>query len=156
MNTIKFEKDQVIFRQGEYPYFMYDILSGKVGIYSDYETENEKLITELDAGQLLGEMGLIEVYPRSATAVALEDGTALAEISDAELTEYFKDKPEKLLAIMRQLSARIRETTQKLVDVCHTIYENDESEKNGGDVSPWVREQMEYYYNMYRDLSSFY
>jgi CRP-like cAMP-binding protein len=124
MKEITFNKDQIIFCQGENASVMYDIISGKIGIYTDYQTEQEKKIAELDAGEVFGEMGLIEYWPRSATAVALEDGTVVTELGEDDLKEYLKDKPEKLLVVMRQLSRRIRETTQNYVNVCRTVNES--------------------------------
>ena len=124
MKEITFNKDQIIFCQGENASVMYDIISGKIGIYTDYQTEQEKKIAELDAGEVFGEMGLIEYWPRSATAVALEDGTIVTELDEDDLKEYLKDKPEKLLVVMRQLSRRIRETTQNYVNVCRTVNES--------------------------------
>lgn len=124
MKEITFNKDQIIFCQGENASVMYDIISGKIGIFTDYQTDKENKIAELDAGEVFGEMGLIECWPRSATAVALEDGTVLAELGESDLKEYLKDKPEKLLVVMRQLSRRIRETTQNYVDVCRTVNES--------------------------------
>ena len=73
MKEITFGKDQVIFREGDNAATMYDILSGKVGIYKNYGAKNEQQIIVMEAGQVFGEMGMIEYYPRSATAVALED-----------------------------------------------------------------------------------
>ena len=124
MKEITFNKDQIIFCQGENASVMYDIISGKIGIYTDYQTDKENKIAELEAGEVFGEMGLIEYWPRSATAVALEDGTVLTELGEEDLKEYLKDKPEKLLTVMRQLSRRIRETTQNYVSVCRTVNEN--------------------------------
>jgi CRP-like cAMP-binding protein len=124
MKEITFNKDQIIFCQGENASVMYDIISGKIGIFTDYQTEQEKKIAELDAGEVFGEMGLIEYWPRSATAVALEDGTVVTELGEDDLKEYLKDKPEKLLVVMRQLSRRIRETTQNYVNVCRTVNES--------------------------------
>jgi CRP-like cAMP-binding protein len=124
MKEITFNKDQIIFCQGENASVMYDIISGKIGIFTDYQTEEEKKIAELEAGEVFGEMGLIEYWPRSATAVALEDGTVVTELGEDDLKEYLKDKPEKLLVVMRQLSRRIRETTQNYVNVCRTVNES--------------------------------
>ena len=124
MKEITFGKDQVIFRQGDTATVMYDILSGKVGIYTDYQTDTEKQITVIEAGQVFGEMGMIEYYPRSATAVALED-TVVTELGESELEEYFRNKPEKLLRLLKMLSQRIRETTQKYYDVCRTVSEHE-------------------------------
>ena len=143
MKTINFDCGQVVFRQGAESDCMYDILKGRIGVYGAYGTDDEKLIAELGAGQTVGEMGMIEVYPRSATAVALEDGTELAVIAEDELSEYFRDKPEKLLAIMRQLSRRLRETTQKYADACRVVYETEEAGKSGGEKSEWLRECAE-------------
>ena len=127
MKEITFSKDQIIFQQGDQAKSMYDIFSGKVGIYAQYQSENEKEIAVLEAGQTFGEMGMIEYYPRSATAVALED-TVLNEIGEEDLKEYFKDKPEKLLQLMKLLSQRIRETTQKYIDVCRTVSKHEEEQ----------------------------
>ena len=124
MKEITLGKDQVIFRQGDTATVMYDILSGKVGIYVDYETEKQKQIAVLEAGEIFGEMGMIEYYPRSATAVALEE-TVAAEIGESELQNYFKNKPEKLLKLMKLLSRRIRETTQKYYDVSRSVSEHE-------------------------------
>ena len=124
MKEITFNKDQIIFCQGENASVMYDIISGKIGIYTDYQTDKENKIAELEAGEVFGEMGLIEYWPRSATAVALEDGTVVTELGEDDLKEYLKDKPEKLLVVMRQLSRRIRETTQNYVNVCRTVNES--------------------------------
>lgn len=131
MKTLTLDRGQVIFRQGEYPHSMYDIVKGCVGIFADYGTEREKEIARLGDKQILGEMGMLEIYPRSATAVALEDGTTLSEITEAELSDYFKNKPEKLLTIMRQLSRRIRETDAKFINACRAVYESDEKERTG-------------------------
>ena len=143
MNTLSFDHGQVIFKQGDFSSTMFDILSGKVGICADYGSEREKLIAELGNEQLLGEMGMIEAYPRSATAVALEDATILAEITEKELSEYFADKPEKLLTIMKQLSQRLRTTTQNYVDACRAIYENNEAEENGAEKSQELQNKLQ-------------
>ena len=109
---ITYNRDEVIFRQNDFADSMYDILSGSVGIYAAYGTEDENRLAVLKAGHTLGEMGLIDLAPRSATAVALEDGTVLEEISEKEFASYFDDKPERLLEIMRQLSTRVRNQTK--------------------------------------------
>ena len=118
MSSRSFSKNEVIFRQGDDAQEMFDIVSGSVGVYINYGQENETQLTVLKAGNFLGEMGLIENYPRSATAVAMEDGTKLQVIDDAEFSAYFKDQPERLLEIMRQISARIRERTEDYKAAC--------------------------------------
>ena len=151
MRQITYAKGDIIFRQGDPAAVMYDIISGNVGIFSGYQSEQEEKIAEIEAGQVFGEMGMIEIYPRSATAVALEDDVVLAEIGEADLEAYFKDKPDKLLKLMRQLSERIRETTKKYVDVCGTVSRNRQAEEQKEEQSELLREMDRYaeFYHTY-------
>ena len=155
MITKNYASGQIIFKQGDYSDCMYDILSGSVGIYSAYGTPEQKLVAELQAGQLLGEMGMLEYYPRSATAAALEDGATLAAITEDELSVYFRDKPEKLLKIMRQLSKSLRETTQKYADACRVVYETAEAEKQGRAKSEELLSNIFYYVDLYSNTLLF-
>ena len=150
MNTITLNRGDIIFREGDYAKTMFDIQSGSVGVYSHYGTEQEKQITVLTADEVLGEMGLIEAYPRSATAIALEDGTVLLEISEKELSDSFSKRPDKVLRIMRQLAARLRETNDKYNNACRAIYENEQSEKNGTEKSAWLSSALNEIYDEHR------
>ena len=152
MNTLSFHKGDVIFRQGDFSSVMYDIAEGKVGVFADYETERVHQLAELKAGDFLGEMGMIEVYPRSATAVALEDDTTLNEIGENELNVYFRDKPEKLLKIMKQVSARIREIDEKYLNACRVAFESAAAEAESTGKSEQLKEKMEAIYEEYEKL----
>ena len=149
MKEITFGNDQVIFREGDDARTMYDILSGKVGIYKGYGTEDARQIVVLEAGKIFGEMGMIEYYPRSATAVALED-TVVEELGESELRDYFQNKPEKLLQLMKVLSQRVRETTQKYMDICRTINDHEKARlaENAEEMEKLCLE-MEQYANIY-------
>ena len=152
MNTLVFKKGDVIFRQGDYSEVMYDIAKGKVGIFADYETETVQQLAELKAGDFLGEMGMIEVYPRSATAVALEDDTTLTEIGEDDLNEFFKDKPEKLLQIMKQMSARLRVVNQKYLNACRVAFENANAEATNTEKSEELKKEMDALYEEYENI----
>ena len=128
METKQFKPGEVIFKEGTLDNVMYEIKSGAVGIYCAYGTSDEKKLTELGDGRIFGEMGVIEVRPRSATAVALTDVEA-EEISTADMQEYFSSQPEKLLEIMRGMSARLRELTSDFQEVCGALGDWDEATK---------------------------
>ena len=152
MNTLVFKKGDVIFRQGDYSEVMYDIAKGKVGVFADYETEKVQQLAELKAGDFLGEMGMIEVYPRSATAVALEDDTTLTEIGEDDLNEFFKDKPEKLLQIMKQMSARLRVVNQKYLNACRVAFENANAEAANAEKGEELKKEMDALYEEYENI----
>lgn len=152
-NIKKFAKGDVIFKEGAWEFFMYDLIEGKVGIYVNYGDTREKLLTELSAengGVTFGEMGLIDVAARSATAVALEDVTACV-VTGEDIGKYFKDNPEAVLEIMRNMSKRIRELTQDYMDACRVVAESVDSEKTGKEKSSWFREKVARFIKEYEE-----
>ncbi len=129
-NKSTFKKGEIIFKEGEWQMSMYSVTSGKVGIYSQYGKEKEQLLTELEKGKFFGEMGLIEARPRSATAVALED-TEVEIIDSENLSDCFKNDPEKVVAVLINMTSRLRELSKDYVDVCATISDYVKAEKQG-------------------------
>lgn len=122
MTEKHFKQGEVIFREGEQGESLYYVVEGSVGIYADYGEAGEQLLTTLKKDDCFGEMAVIEAYPRSATAVALDPVTAF-EVSSGEINEYFKKEPEMVTEIMRHLSSRIRELTKDYTEVSATIEE---------------------------------
>lgn len=151
-NVKKFAKGEVIFKEGALESFMYDLIEGKVGIYANYGKAGEKLLTELsaeDGGATFGEMGLIDVMPRSATAVALEDVMAHV-VTGEEFGEYFKENPAAVMAIMHNMSKRIRGLSQDYLDACHAVAEVVESEKSGKEKSGWFKKAVNKFLEDYK------
>jgi len=130
-----FKKGEIIFKEGEYGTCMYDIRWGSVGIYANYGKENEKLLTKLRPEEFFGEMGMLDSYPRSATAVALEPDTQAIMITAETFDKYFKERPAKVMAIMQHMSQRIRELTRDYMDACRALteaVEGDAAEEKSG------------------------
>ena len=120
MTERQFSKGDVIVREGDQGESFFQIESGVVGIYGNYGGEDENLLTELKSGQYIGEMAVIDVYPRSATAVALEE-VKVIEIASGEIDEYFRSQPDKILDIMKNLSGRLKSLTEDYTDVSEAI-----------------------------------
>ncbi|MEK6710249.1 MAG: cyclic nucleotide-binding domain-containing protein [Nitrospinota bacterium] len=99
----------VIFRRGAPGEDFYLILSGEVSILA-----GDKELARLGAGECLGEMGVIEGAPRSATARAATR-TLLLRIDARALGGESPALTHKLLAkVARQISARLREANERL------------------------------------------
>ena len=128
MEIKTFRKGEVIFRKGDPGDCMYDVYSGKIGVYSAYGTPEEKLLMEYYPDHYFGEMGLLEHAPRSATAVALESDTSAAVITEEGFGEFFEKNPARVLMIMQQMSHNLRNRTNELVGVCRSIKELSEKE----------------------------
>ncbi len=80
MEVKKFKKGEVIFQKGDAGDCMYDVYTGQVGIYTKYGTPDQTLLAKYYPDQYFGELGLIDRVPRSAYAVALEDGSSLGVV----------------------------------------------------------------------------
>ena len=120
MESLKIGKGKVIFAAGDVENCMYDIVSGSVDIIADYGKAGEKKLTTLKEGSIFGELGMIGNQPRSATAVAAERSVVNVIYID-EFGTYFKDKPEKVMDVLRSTSSRMRFLTKDYLEVCGCI-----------------------------------
>ena len=143
MEAKKIAAGTVIFKKGDVENCMYDILSGSIGVYLDYGEPTEKKLTTLtaDKNRFLGEMGLIEAAPRSATAVA-ETDCMVVTVKAEQMNSYFLNDPDVLLAVMRQMSDRTRSLTKDYMEAVKTIAENDKYDKNGESKPEWILNNM--------------
>ena len=115
MSTIEktFMNGDVIIREGDSAETFFYLLEGNVGIYKNYEKDDQVQLRILKPGQYFGEMAIIETYPRSTSVVA-EGDVKVEEIPAEELNEYFKVNPDKIILIMQQLGTRLKEMTTDL------------------------------------------
>lgn len=110
----------VIIQEGEVKGndYMLLVLEGDIAVESDLPGLHESMVVNvIGPGHLIGEMGLLDGSPRSATCTANTD-IAAAVLSRTALTRLLKDDPRLgtrlLLAISKRLSDRLRDTTRKL------------------------------------------
>lgn len=119
----QFAKGEVVFREGEQGEAFYRIKSGIVGIYAGYGEKEETKLRELKDGEYFGEMAVMEVCPRSATAVVLSDSLVTDEIPEDSAIDYFKAQPDQLLEVLKLLSSRLREITKDYIQAGQAIEE---------------------------------
>lgn len=106
----KYREGEILFRERESPREIYLIKEGQVEIL-----KGERQIAVLGEGDFLGEMGVIDGRPRSATAVAKSDASVLV-IDVEELKKKMEEDP-MVGALITTLIRRLRETDRKLTEV---------------------------------------
>ena len=133
MKKVVFNKGEVVFHEGDFGKCFYQIEEGTAGIYLRYGEADQQKLTDMKAGQYVGEMAVIDAWPRSTTVVA-EEELHMIEISEKALNEYFTEQPDKIIALIRQLGGRIRELTDDYDEVRAFIKDkkNPEAEKKPG------------------------
>ncbi len=122
-----YKKGDIIYREGDMDLSIYDILWGRVAVYVDYGTENEKLLTEVGSEGFLGMVGFLESRPQNTTAVALEK-TVVAIITFDSFGAYFQQRPAKVLSIMQYMSSRMRELTKGYLEACEALEHHADEE----------------------------
>jgi CRP-like cAMP-binding protein len=128
----EFNAGDIVFREGEKSTCMYEVQKGKVDLYIDYGKPEQKKIAEVGPERFLGEMGMVEGLPRSATAVAATDFTVLAQVTWDVFGLYFKTKPARVVQIMQQMGDRLRVTTKSAMDLKNSVNEAiDKSQEEG-------------------------
>lgn len=153
MNQKTYQAQETIFYEGDVAETMFEVTNGTVGIYAGWGTPTQRELATLGAGEVFGEMGLVECYPRSATAVALAPDTTVNEILPSELAFCFQDQPDKVLDIMCQLSARLRATNERYEEAQRAVYEAVEAERAGKRRSGSLRARLSRMLRSLRDAS---
>ena len=98
----------VIFREGEDADELFVIKSGYVRIQI-----GNRIVADLAADTIFGEMALIDDEPRSATAVAITD-VELVPVSERQFLFLVSQTPHFALKVMRVLAQRLRATNKTL------------------------------------------
>ena len=154
MTRTHFAEGQVLFREGDPADCVFRLLSGAVDILRELDGE-PILLGTVGAGQFIGEMGVVENRPRSATARAASE----VEVDILTPTEFFDQiarSPQAARELIRRLSQRLREADDRIVNderrsgQAHKTHKDADSHTAVVSVnnaylsakSPWLRRQL--------------
>jgi CRP/FNR family cyclic AMP-dependent transcriptional regulator len=106
-----YPKDHLLFDRGEEGDEFLVVIQGRLKIIFLNEDGRELTLTILSPYQTLGEMSLIDDFPRSASAVALGDLHVLS-INKRDFRKVLETNPRIAMGLLRQMSRRLRELTE--------------------------------------------
>jgi len=129
MNVYDFSPGITIFREGDPGYFMMLVVSGSVKVLKEADDGYDHVIAELFAAAPVGEMTLVDGENRSASIVTGRDTQILSMTNDS-FEALGRHHPRIWGQILRKiaglLSARLRKTSEDLVDVIAATGFDDE------------------------------
>jgi glyoxylase-like metal-dependent hydrolase (beta-lactamase superfamily II) len=102
-----YQKDEVVFSEGDSGSHMYVIGSGQVNLTKSVNGE-EQFLKALGKGEIFGEMALIDNLPRSASVIAAQNDTHLLEIDHALFVYLVGQQPAFALIVLKAMSHRLR------------------------------------------------
>jgi len=110
---LRFEKGEIIFRDGDPLEYLYIVYQGRVKIYQLFESGKEQLLRILEPGEFMGELALFTEKVLDSYAEALEK-TEICAIHRNDMQNLMQEKPSIAVKILEQFSNRL-DQTEKLV-----------------------------------------
>lgn len=101
-HQVDLARNQVLFEAGEVGDALFVIVSGAVRVM-----RGDQLIARLGQGECVGEMGALDLEPRSAT-VAADEPSRLIRLERNDLMDLLTDYPELMRGLAQMLVERIR------------------------------------------------
>jgi hypothetical protein len=114
MTCTHFAEGQVLFREGDPADSVFRLLSGAVDILRELDGD-PILLGTVGAGQFIGEMGVVENRPRSATARAASE-VEVEILTPTEFIDQIVGSPRAARELIQRLSQRLREADDRIVN----------------------------------------
>jgi CRP-like cAMP-binding protein len=116
MTQLRLRRGRVLFHEGEIGDRLYVICEGKIKLGRSSGDGRANLLSLLGPGDMFGELSLFDPGPRSASATAVTD-SCLYALSHSDLRPWLRQRPEVGLSLLRQLSQRLRRSTEVVGDL---------------------------------------
>jgi CRP/FNR family transcriptional regulator len=114
-----FEKNDVLFREGEPALYIHFLFTGRVKIVKA-APDRDLILEILGAGEPVGAVAVFEQRPFPATAVALEPSGTIS-IPEREFFQLAEKRPEITRRLMGGLTRRLMTLNQRLADMTGTV-----------------------------------
>ena len=116
MSETRIGRGDVLFHEGDSGDRLYVVTDGKIKLGRTSADGRENLLAILGPGQMFGELSLFDPGPRSATATAVTP-CILMSLGHDELLRWLEDQPSVARALLHQLAARLRKTSDVVADL---------------------------------------
>lgn len=110
----------VVLNEGDKSNCLCIIIKGVINIFKGLPNDEQLKIAEVTAGESIGEMGIIDGEPFSASAIASEDAIVLLITREdfEDIVNQHRELGNKLLwKLAKILTARLRHTTIRLAEI---------------------------------------
>lgn len=93
------------------------IVEGRVRVLSHSAGGREISFDDIDAGEFVGEMSALDGRPRSASVVALREGTLIAFLGPRPFQDLVAGHPSLAMAMLLRLSGKLRVATDRIMEL---------------------------------------
>lgn len=111
-----YKVDQNLFVEGNPPFGLYCLHSGKIKITKTSRSGKETIVRLVKSGEILGHRSLFSDSPYSATATALEDAV-VCFVSKATIFKLVKNDPTLAFEIMSSISRQMGAAEERIASL---------------------------------------
>ena len=113
-----FKKKDIVFREGEYPRWLYFVESGKVKIFKTSEDGRELIVKVAQQGDFLGFLALFkeDAYPESAAAL---DDCSIKLVPKQDFAALVFGNRDVNARFIKMLASHIAEREQQLIELAY-------------------------------------
>ena len=113
ITTRSLQAGEVLFREGDEGDTMFVVQTGQIDLVKRDSDGTETLLRTCRAGDMFGELALLDGYPRSASARARGPASVLS-LRRAHFMMFIQSRAQVILAVLTFLANRVRSTTHVL------------------------------------------
>ena len=115
-----FASQTCLFKEGDVGDYLFFVVNGFVEVKIEAHNSSQIIIAKFGPGSSIGEMSLIDNYPRSATRIVAE-GSELLLLSRQRLDTICEESPviglKFLRSLSKVLSSRLRKANGRFADI---------------------------------------
>jgi CRP-like cAMP-binding protein len=112
----RFDKGQIVYFEGQTADSMQALVEGHLKVSTFSSDGNELVISTVNPGEIIGELGVLSTDPRSATVTATTTSRALV-LTRAVVMELIEERPAMAVAMLCRLADMVRKTTEVASDL---------------------------------------
>ncbi|MCL1079529.1 cAMP-activated global transcriptional regulator CRP [Parashewanella spongiae] len=113
----KYPAKSTLIHAGESSDTLYYIVKGSVAVLIKDEEGKEMILSYLNQGDFIGEIGLFEEQAERTAWVRAKQACEIAEISYKKFKQLIQVNPEILMKLSQQMAYRLQSTSQKVGDL---------------------------------------
>lgn len=119
LNQGVYNRGDVIFRQGSTDHRMYLLESGRVKLIRESADRRVQLLSIHAPGEMLGEIPVFDPKggPRTASALAMHDGTQVVWLEREVLFHWFDEHPKVAVDMLQVMAGRMRDNNERISDL---------------------------------------
>lgn len=106
-DAVEIEAGDIVFREGDPGDVMYAVLSGRLDV-----VHGDAVIDSVGAGDIIGEMAIVDRSPRSATLVAAEP-SRVVKVDERRFLFLVQEHPTFAMQVMRIMADRLRRANDR-------------------------------------------